>query len=207
MNDLLTSVESLTAVESRSVRLAFITGLSNPESCQLSKIQREFLSGLSLPDESKLFLNFPYSEDLANENNNVESEKDVSLWRASLNNGWQFISASTRNYRRLNAHHWKALMDSADLLLLIAGSCGLQLINSLLDESEFDKVRVLAFGPTAWRRPRCKTVLVQGEKDWISKLFFRDVDHVLPVVGHLDYLKNEQFRAIAIDWICSNVSK
>ena len=46
------------------LQVVFLTGPSDPRSCDLSPIQRAFLDALPVPDEAKAPLNFPYDATL-----------------------------------------------------------------------------------------------------------------------------------------------
>ena len=183
------------------VKIAFLTGLSNPWSCELSAVQQTFMAALRFPEGWKVCRNFPW---IAAGN----PATATPLWRASFHNGWQFLAASTPLYRRVAQPHWDALLRSADHVFIIAGSCGLQIINCLLAGSPPKKTRidVLGFGPVAWRRPRVRYRLVQNEGDAVSRCFFRKSEALLAGTGHMNYLDDERLTRIVEQWISSSIS-
>ena len=105
-------------------KVVLLSGLSNPATCGLSAVQKQFLAGLHVPEAWKVYWNFPY---LA-----CPEGSDTPLWRASLHNFQQFILASGRRYRRAARAHSRALVHSTEHLLVVALSCGLEILNSVL---------------------------------------------------------------------------
>ena len=124
------------------------------------------MASLRFPEAWKVYHNFPWIAADA-------PPTAPSLWRASFHNGWQFLAASTPLYRRIAKTHWDALLRSTDHVLIIAGSCGLQIATCLLEghPSHATQIDVLGFGPVAWRRPPVKCRLVQNERDSDLALF------------------------------------
>jgi hypothetical protein len=183
------------------VKIALLTGLSNPCNCALSDVQRTFIASLRFPEAWKVYCNFPWTAPVA-------PATATPLWRAGLHNGWQFLAASTPLYRRIAKMHWDALLSSTEHLLIITGSCGLQIANCLLSGHPPCKTRIdiLGFGPVAWRRPPVKYRLVQNENDPISHCFFRKTEDILTGSGHMTYLEDQRFLEIAEQWISNNIS-
>jgi hypothetical protein len=163
-------------------KIAFLTGLSNPNSCALSKVQKQFLARLELPEIYKLYLNFPYVLS--------KGEENEPLWKASLHNTQQFLNAhSYKNFIRAHLVH---LANTTEHLILIAGSCGLEILNvGLNDEATKKILHVYALGPVAWQKPGYPCILIQGSSDYISKLFFRKVAFQPPDVNHMNYLESK----------------
>lgn len=184
------------------VKIALLTGLSNPWSCALSDVQRAFMASLHFPEEWKVYRNFPWiaAEDPA---------APPPLWRASFHNGWQFLAASTPLYRRFAKAHWEALLRSTDHVLIIAGSCGLQIATCLLAGRPAcaTQIDMLGYGPVAWRRPPARCRLVQNERDSVSHCFFRKTEVRLAGSGHMNYLDDQRLIEIAEQWISNSISK
>jgi hypothetical protein len=171
------------------VKVAFLTGLSNPASCSLSRAYQQFLFHLGCPEAWKIYLNFPYIPSA----DDTEDEEKVSLLNASMANFRQFLGAPSPQYRESAQRHLTSLCASADALFLVVGSCGLEILNQAWTGAiDCDRVRIVALGPVARRRPCASCTLIQGAHDYISRLFFREVDVVLPNVGHMDYVTDRR---------------
>lgn len=98
-------------------------------------------------------------------------------------------------------------MLSTSRLLLITGSCGLQLVHSWTGLAAYaDQVEILALGPVALTRGCVRTTLVQGSKDYISRLWFRRPDYTVPGVGHMEYWSNRDVKEIAAEWLRDRIS-
>jgi hypothetical protein len=183
------------------VKIALLTGLSNPWSCALSDVQRAFMAALEFPEAWKVYRNFPW----------IAADHPAAatpLWRAGFHNGWQFLAASTPLYRRIAKTHWDAVLRSTGHVLIIAGSCGLQIVNCLLRgrPSRAARIDVLGFGPVAWRRPPVKCRLVRNERDIVSRCFFRKTEVLLAGSGHMNYLEDRRLIEIAGQWISNSIS-
>lgn len=164
-------------------KIAFLTGLSNPQSCALSKVQKLFLKKLELPEIYKLYLNFPYIPS--------EGRENTPLWKASFHNMQQFLTV--HSYRALVQEHLNELVNSTEHLVFITGSCGLEILNIGLSEKASRKIlHVYALGPVAWQKPRCPCALIQGSSDFISKFFFRKINLQPNDVNHMNYLESKE---------------
>jgi hypothetical protein len=165
-----------------SYKIAFLTGLSNPGSCALSKVQKRFMASLELPEIYKLYLNFPYLPS--------EGEENEPRWKASLHNAQQFMNV--HSLRALIQTHLTQLARTADALVFITGSCGLEVLNVGLNDEVTKKIlHAYALGPVAWQKPGYPHTLIQGSSDYISKLFFRNVDFQPSDVSHMNYLESK----------------
>ena len=166
-------------------KIALLSGLSDPESCALSEVQRRFLDQLTVCDNEKVRSNFPYRPD------DCLPRTMPSLLSASWANGRQFWLASGDRYRTAATRHWNALVQSCDELTVITLSCGLEILNSCLVAGLRPKsLRIISLGPVARARPSAVHTLIQGSRDYISKPFFQKIEIALPGVGHLNYLDN-----------------
>lgn len=208
------------------VKIAIVTGLSDPCHCRLSPCQWDLLQRLDVPEEWKIYQNFPFvgSETDANSppatpQTTRERTSDysaasssntlVSLVRASLANGCQFGESHFAHYRMAAAPHWNALRQSTEQLLLITGSCGLQLAYAGLDalSPKHAEVRILALGPVAFHRPNCSVTSIQGTHDYISRIFLRKADQKVKRLAHLEYWQNAEVREMIRRWLFNNISE
>jgi len=184
------------ALKKTRQKVVLLTGLSDPHSCALSDVQQHFLKSLNVDFESKVFLNFPYLAQFG------ATQTSPNLIAASWSNGRQFVLASRPRYRQSATAHWDQLVDSCEHLTVITFSCGLEILNScLVSGRRPDVLRLMAIGPVAYRRPVVPHVLVRGVNDYISRLFFREVDVLLPATGHLDYLQKPELISLVDDWL------
>jgi hypothetical protein len=183
-------------------KIVIVTGLSDPNSCRLTEAQLSLINLPALPPDSVVTENFPFVQQPEG------SMSSRSLAQASLANGLQFFRTWTAGYRNLAAVHWASLLQSVDHLLVVAGSCGIQLVTSCpAIQQAADKVRLLALGPVGTRQPRLSTVLVQGQRDWLSRSFFPRPDLIVARVGHLDYWENSLVRELVDQWLRDRISE
>jgi hypothetical protein len=178
----------------RALQLAFLTGQSDPRSCALSPIQTRFLEALRAPGAAKVWSNFPYWTE-------TPAHAETSLLRASVNNALQYLHARRPSFRARYREHLLDFLQAADRTLFLAGSCGLELLAGLeLPAPALARIRVFAYGPVARRRPAVECRLVQGRRDWISRLWLGRPD-VWIDAGHLDYLESPETRAACEDYL------
>ncbi len=183
-------------------KIVIVTGLSDPNSCHLTKTQLSLITLPGLPPDSVVTENFPFVQ------HHIDTMTGRSLVQASLANGLQFCRTWTAAYRNLAAVHWASLLHSVDHLFVVAGSCGIQLVTSCPTlQRAPDKVHLFALGPVGTRRPLFPTVLLQGRRDWLSKIFFPRPDLIVDRVGHLDYWENSQVREFVDQWLRDRISE
>lgn len=181
------------------VKVVLLSGLSDPATCALSYIQTQFLASLDVPEAWKVYRNFPYVACTL-------PRGDPPLWRASLRNLRQFLHAGRPPYRDAARQHWQALAASTDRLVVITLSCGLEIVNHCIEPTAAGPaLEILALGPVAWKAPPVSCTLVQGERDYLSKLFFRNCPVTLEGLGHMDYLRHPQVRQLA-QALCGSTS-
>jgi hypothetical protein len=186
---------------STAMKVVLLSGLSDPRTCALTESQTEFLRWLPVDEEAKVYRNFPYV--LC-----TEPRKQPPLWLASWRNTWQFLRASSGSYRDAARGHWRALADSAESLVVITLSCGLEIINQCLDDDDARRpIQILAVGPVAWHKPEVPCTLIQAKDDYISKCFFRRPDVVVSPGGHMNYLAKPDVLQCINDYLCSNTSR
>lgn len=189
-------------------RIAFLTGQSDPGRCALSPAQRRTLDALAADADGidLVPLNFPWKTDTA-------SWRPVPLPRASLANGRQYLAARRGALTPFASHDIvaaRAWLDSTPRTLLLAGSCGLSLLDALLapfDAGTRARLRVVAYGAVAPRWPaHIDGVQLRGDRDRIAR-WFGPVDGPPPQTlscGHMDYLDHAAVVDAArarFDWL------
>ncbi|MEZ6015035.1 MAG: hypothetical protein R3F49_07980 [Planctomycetota bacterium] len=184
------------AFEHAPLRVVWISGASDPRACGLSDAQAALLRACAADDS--VATNFPFVAG--------RPAREVPLWIASLSNLVQFLSASTPLFRWAAARHWRALCASSERVLVIAGSCGAQLLRALERATPPGvEVRAIALGPVAWRAPACLEVALVGERDRIARPFVRAGGGArvvsVPGVGHMDYLASELVLGAVRGWV------
>lgn len=183
------------------VRLAFVSGLSDPSSCQLSPAQSRFLADFERFDVGILLTNFPYL-------GGTPSARPTALPVASFHNTVQFLRASSQSFRREALPHWLAMVASTERLIVVTLSSGLEILNQCVSLSPPSiPVSVVALGPVARAAPTLPCTLVQGSRDLISRAFFRRCDVLLPGVGHLGYIGQPPVAELVGKILCSSVSR
>lgn len=174
-----------------SVQVIFMTGQSDAPRCALSPVQRVFLEALPVSAPARVALNFPYHAD-------TKPWRNVSLIAASVNNARQYRASRRPDFAARHAPQVMRELARAPRTLILAGSAGLELlVNLRLPREALDRVHVFAYGPVARRLPDCDCVLVQGRRDWVSRWWFRTVDHRVDCT-HLDYLASPEVLALCV---------
>lgn len=187
------------AVHTRTAtKVVWLSGASDPFSSALSGAEERLLASFDVPREEIVWSNFPYA--------GPSSLRRVPLPLAALSNVLQFLVASTPVYRWFAARHWRALCDSTSCVLVVAGSCGAQLLRALERTSPAGvRVHALALGPVSWRAPRGLERALVGTADGYSRMFTRTypsarVDAVAGVT-HMDYLESEDVLRRVREWV------
>ena len=84
----------------------------------------------------------------------------------------------------------------ADHTVLLAGSCGLELLANLhLSDAELERLHIFAYGAVARTRPACETMAVCGSRDWIARAWRQPTD-VIVDSSHLTYLETPHVLAL-----------
>ena len=184
-----------TLIRPADSRVAILTGQSSFVSSRLSAEQQNFLAAVTPADYEPLSAGFPYHSQL--DCFRAEPSMVAASWRNAAQTIW---SGGSSRFRRILAQTLQCLLSrTARRLVLVAGSCGLQLANAvwpLLEQPAQLDVRVVALGPACFAKLRIKACVVQGAGDFWSKLFYRGpVDHRV-ACGHLDYWTSPEVRAI-----------
>jgi hypothetical protein len=173
------------------LQLAFLTGQSDPGRCALSPQQRAFGHALLARGRRLQPHNFPYCAD-------TPPHEPTPLWRAAWHNGTQHLGSHRCGFASRHRAPVLRMLQAAPHTVLLAGSCGLQLLTNLsLDHEALQRVSVLAYGPVARRAPACARLLtVAGKSDWITRLGY---GHAMLQIrcGHMDYLAQPEMLALA----------
>lgn len=171
------------------VIVAFLTGQSDPRSNALSPVQRGFFERSPVLEEERLRLNFPYVPSM--------EWRETPLIRASISNASQYFTSRRPDFSQRYREGFLGAFGGAGAVILLAGSCGLELlVNLRLPESFRRVLHVFAYGPVSRSVPDCASlVLVQGSRDAISRHWHRKVDHVIPC-GHMEYLETEEMMRL-----------
>lgn len=179
-------------------QVAFLTGQSDPQGCALSPLQRRFIDALAAP--LAVDRNFPYATD-------TPPFRKMPLWRASVANAQQYLGSRGVAFRRRHRPAVDALLARRERTLLLAGSCGLELLVNLhLPRDLLDRLAVFAYGPVARGRPDCDCLLLQGRRDRLSRWYFPQVDvHV--AAGHMDYLAQASVLQHCRDYLAARQAR
>ncbi len=179
-------------------RLLLLTGQSSFVSSRLQPAQIAFLRAVAPTGCAILERGFPFHPDVDD-----PDAPDPHLLAASLRNARQvaWCLVSPRFQTVVAAVLQRALDTTAERLLLITGSCGLQIANAAwprLRRPSALAVRVVALGPACLGRLRLDGAdlhVLRADGDLWSRLLYRGgVDGHGPG-GHLDYWQSPAMRA------------
>lgn len=179
------------------IRIAFLTGRSDPARCGLSPQQQSFLGALRAPGREPVDRNFPYA---APQSGHVAVPLPLAAWR----NLGDYIGARRPAFIRRYRAQVAAAFEGDVAVVLLAGSCGLELLANLhLEASLRARLHVFAYGPVARQAPDVARLLcVQGRGDWISRVGWHGPVHRVDG-GHMDYLRQPDVRALCEDFIAA----
>jgi hypothetical protein len=194
MNEYLERLDGAAALAPAAERIALLTGQSSFVSSALSPGQLAFLETVAPAGCSIVRTGLPFDSA-------VEEFREVGMvgasWRNTRQVYWSICSAA---FRTAVARRLQALMDATSRrLILITGSCGLQLANSawpLLRVPPDLRVEVAALGPVCFGALRVPVRVIQGRRDGWSRLFYRGKVDGLCECGHLDYWDSEAVRVL-----------
>jgi len=179
-------------------RLLLLTGQSSFASSRLQPEQIAFLRSVAPAGCAVVESGFPFHRDW-----DEKGTPEPNLLAASLRNArqvaWSLLSP--RFEAVATAVLQRALDTTSERLLLITGSCGLQIANAAwpgLRPPSALAVRVVALGPACLGRLRLDGAdlhVLRADGDLWSRLFYRGrVDGHGPG-GHLDYWRSPAMRA------------
>ena len=178
---------------------AWLTGQSAYRHSQLSPQQLGILEELA--GYEVIRAGFPYNQRALSAPYTPEP-----LLRASLRNASQFAAAlASPAFSAELARHLQPLIDAASRrLLLLCGSCGLQLFASALPRLDLPsglRLGLVAVGPVCLTpaaffrgHPQIALFVVQGSRDWISRVGSRAGADARPPVDHLGYTRHPEAR-------------
>lgn len=179
------------------IRIAFLTGRSDPSRCGLSPQQQAFLEALRASRRELVDRNFPY---VAPQPGHVAVPLPLAAWR----NFGDYVGARRPAFAERHRVKVEAMFEGSGSVVLLAGSCGLELLANLrLAADVRARLHVFAYGPVARHAPDVARLLcVQGRGDWISRVGWRGPVH--PVGGgHMDYLRQPEVQALCEDFIAA----
>lgn len=178
-----------------ALQIAFFTAQADPRTCALSRVQGAFLDPWrGRPHVAMVERNFPYDSAFA-------PARGRPLWRESLSVVRQYWSARHGSFAANYQTSVSAMLAQADETVLLAGSCGLELLRRLdLSAADFARLSFVGYGAVTKQRPPCPGILVLGERDWIARGRGPAPDRRVPC-GHLDYLVNAEFAALCSDFL------
>ena len=178
------------------LQVAFLTGQSDPRTCALSRTQSAFLDALPVPASARVRSNFPYVPA-------SHSPAHTSLMRASWNNTRQYFASRTDAFAELHRPAVLRMIARAEHTVLLAGSCGLELLANLhLSEAELERLHVFAYGAVARTRPTCETIAVCGRRDWIARAWRQSTDVIVDCT-HLTYLETPDVLSLCSAFVQS----
>ncbi len=180
---------SLGRVRPAARRVALLTGQSDPRNTVLSPTQLAFLARVTPAGYDAFAHAFPFHA-----STECAPYRRPHIVAASLHNARQFAAAALdARFRALLEARLGALVGAtSERLVLVTGSCGLQLLNAAWPSLEAgeSRVRAVALGPaclgTLTMPSSCLTA-IRGRRDGWSRLLYRGaIDHEVDG-GHLDY--------------------
>jgi hypothetical protein len=134
--------------------------------------------------------NFPYNQAAL-----AAGYRPAPLLAASVRNSAQFVAAlGSPAFRQACARHLQPLLDATtSRLVLLCGSCGLQLFYAALPWLRVPtglRIQLLGLGPVCVRHqshPQVAVAVVQGHRDWLSRGLCRLPCNYRVPAGHLNY--------------------
>ncbi len=169
-----------------SSRVLLLTGQSSFRSSVLRPEQFAFLSAVAPPGAVPLDAGFPFHADFLSPSPNSPGLLAAS-WRNALQVFWSMRDTT------FTAHVAVRLQQAAATsrrLILITGSCGLQLANAAWPALRLPprlQIDVVALGPASFGPLHVPATVLQGRRDEWSRLFYSGPVHYRPPCGHLDY--------------------
>ena len=179
--------------------IAWLTGQSNYRCAHLSPVQSALLRALQPPGWATLAANFPYNQAALS-----TDYQAPPLLLASVRNSAQFWAAlGSAAFGRACARHLQPLLAATTKqLVLLCGSCGLQLFYAALPWLHVPpglRIKLVALGPVClrWQRhPQVSVAVVQGRRDWLSRCLCPLPCQYRVAGGHLDYAHSAEVVAV-----------
>ncbi|MFC5789615.1 hypothetical protein ACFPPE_07080 [Agromyces tardus] len=189
-----------------SLLVCFLTGRSDRANTALSPAQAGFLDALPIGVGERLDVNFPYAPAGG-------PWRATPLALASVRNTRDYLASRRAGFPRAHAAAVREVFTRADRTLVLAGSCGLELLANLrLDAPALARLHVVAYGPVARSRPRVSLETVTGAGDALARWSTARwpasgraaaespagaSDHLIDA-HHLDYLASPALHAIVV---------
>jgi len=178
-------------------RVLLLTGQSSFSSARLSPEQESFLRHVAPARCEVVWSGFPYHTEFLG-----SDFRSSGMVAASVRNGLQVMwSFWHPGYRRALLRVLQEVIDTTSRrLVLITGSCGLQLANVVWPKLRLPsalRVQVVALGPACFSTLRlhgAQITVLQGDRDGWSRLFYRGLVDVRCACGHLDYWTSMEVR-------------
>ena len=174
-------------------RLCLLTGQSSFTTSALPDDKRAFLTMVAPAGAEVTMTGFPWHAAVSDE------RAPPGLLAASLRNASQWLWARRHEGFRaaLSAILGLALARTEERLLLVTGSCGVDLLAQALSRlpSHGPELWVASLGPVGRLPPDrriARSLIIQGRGDSWSRLLWRGRVHRRPDCGHLDYYRNRE---------------
>ena len=183
-----------------SLLVCFLTGRSDRANTALSPAQAGFLDAVPIAARERLDVNFPYAPASG-------PWRRTPLPIASVRNARDYLAARRPGFASAHAAAVREVLTRADRTLVLAGSCGLELLANLgLDAEALARLHVVAYGPMARSRPAVSLETVTGASDalarWSTARWHPDTGATTPGhridAHHLDYLASPELHAIVV---------
>ncbi len=180
------------------VRMLLLTGQSSFRSARLAAEQVAFLRAVSPCPDAVVEAGFPFHADLL-----ADEREPFDLLVASARNARQVVwsMTSSRYQQVVQRTLQQALNATRERLMVVTGSCGLQLLNrawtSLVVPPRL-RVQVVALGPACFAPLRLRpaeVTVIAGTRDPWSRLFYYGRADLRVACGHLDYWASPEVRA------------
>ncbi|MEW6639030.1 MAG: hypothetical protein AB1586_00900 [Pseudomonadota bacterium] len=178
-------------------RLCLLTGQSDFATSALPPDKHAFLAAVAPPGAVVTPVGFPWHASFA-----APSAGPVPLARASVRNARQWIWARhSAVYRAALATIVGTLLARTEQrLLLVTGSCGVDLLTAALARLPAHGPEIVAaiVGPAGRAPPKgrlTRALVVQGRRDIWSRALWRGAVDERPPCGHLDYYGDAATRA------------
>lgn len=180
------------------LRVMLLTGQSSFRSARLAAEQVAFLRAVSPCPGAVLEAGFPFHADLM-----VDEREPFALVAASARNARQVLwSVTSSRYQRVVQRTLQQALDATrERLIVVTGSCGLQLLNRAWSQLVLPpglRVQVVAIGPACFSPLRlvpAEVTVIAGTRDPWSRLFYRGRADVRVACGHLDYWTSAEVRS------------
>ena len=179
--------------------VAWLTGQSDYRSACLSPAQAAVLRAIAAPGWVGVEANFPYNQAAL-----TAGYRPAPLLAASVRNSAQFVAAlGSTTFRQACARHLQPLLQAAThRLVLLCGSCGLQLFYAALPWLRVPaglEIQLIGLGPVCVRHhthSQVAVTVVQGQRDWLSRSLCRLPCNYRVAAGHLDYAALPELPAL-----------